>query len=159
MKFLADIATKSWSKEDEELSNFSVNLYFGFRNNGSLPVTFSGMGFGYTLENSEGLISEDHNPLEGVVYVSSDQDYVSAHTINNLVPDEEYTVNVWAENAGERWEEEFTFTLPRPESPFESWIYNEETHAWEAPIEYPEGGDMYTWDEENQEWVEMENGS
>jgi len=159
MKFLADLATKSWSKEDEELSNFSVNLYFGFRNNGELPVTFDRMGFGYTLENNEGLISEDHNPLEGLVYVSSDQDYVSAHTLNNLVPDEEYIVNVWTENAGERWEEDFTFILPRLESPFDSWIYNEETHAWEAPIAYPEDGGMYIWDEENQEWIEMGNGS
>jgi hypothetical protein len=158
MKFLADTATQTWSQEGEELSSFSANLYFGFRNNGELPVTFDGMGFGYTLENSEGLISEDHNPLEGVTYISSDQDYITAHTINDLVPDEEYTLNVWAENSGNRWEEEFSFTLLRPTSPFDSWIYNEENHAWEAPILYPEDDGMYAWDEESQEWVAMDNG-
>jgi len=156
MKFLADIATKSWSKEDTEEYSFSVNLYFGFRNNGSLPVTFDGMGFGYTLENSEGIVDEDHNPLEGVVYISSDQDYISSHAINGLVPDKEYTVNVWAENAGERWENSFSFTLPRPESPYPSWTYNEDTYSWDCPVPYPEDGPFYIWNEENQEWVFQE---
>jgi hypothetical protein len=157
MKLLADIANKTWSKSEEDESSFSLNLYLGFRNNGVLPVSFSGMGYGYTLENSEGTVDENHNPLEGLVYISSDQDYISAHTVNDLVPDEEYTLSVWAENAGERWEDTFTFTLPRPDSPFESWIYNEETHSWESPVAYPEDGGMYSWNEDNQEWVEVDN--
>ena len=153
MKLIADIANKTWSKLEEDNQSFSLNLYLGFRDNENLPVSFSNMGYGYTLENIGGIVDENHNPLEGVTYVSSDQDYISAHTINDLVPDEEYILSVWAENAGEKWEEEFVFTLPRPDSPFESWIYNEETHSWNAPVEYPEDGGMYTWDEENQEWV------
>jgi hypothetical protein len=40
--------------------------------------------------------------------------------------------------------------------PFSSWILNEKTCYWEAPIPMPpnENPDaIYTWDEANQEWV------
>lgn len=36
-------------------------------------------------------------------------------------------------------------------SPFPSWIFNNETDEWEAPVEPPAEGD-YSWNEENQEW-------
>jgi hypothetical protein len=41
-----------------------------------------------------------------------------------------------------------------PPKPFESWILNEETAIWEAPIPMPEGA--YTWDEETLSWLEIE---
>ena len=36
----------------------------------------------------------------------------------------------------------------------ESWILNEETARWEAPIEYPKDGKVYVWDEEITNWKE-----
>ena len=41
-----------------------------------------------------------------------------------------------------------------PPKPFESWLLNEDTCLWEAPVAYPEDGKFYTWDEESQTWVE-----
>jgi hypothetical protein len=38
--------------------------------------------------------------------------------------------------------------------PYPSWTLNEETTAWEAPVARPAEG-MYSWDEEEQEWVEF----
>ena len=40
-----------------------------------------------------------------------------------------------------------------PPKPFESWVLNEDTCLWEAPIAYPEDGNDYTWDEESGAWV------
>lgn len=37
-----------------------------------------------------------------------------------------------------------------PEKPFASWILNEETCGWEAPVERPSG--KYNWNEETQSW-------
>ena len=37
--------------------------------------------------------------------------------------------------------------------PFESWILNEETCVWEAPVKYPDDDKMYGWDESQQAWV------
>jgi hypothetical protein len=42
-----------------------------------------------------------------------------------------------------------------PPKPHESWILNEETADWEAPVPMPEsveGGPLYTWDEEIGNW-------
>lgn len=42
------------------------------------------------------------------------------------------------------------FIAPKP---FPSWILNEDTCRWEAPIPYPNDGVMYSWDEEAGDWV------
>ena len=40
-----------------------------------------------------------------------------------------------------------------PPKPYPSWILDEETCLWEAPVPYPgEGNDIYQWNEENQTW-------
>lgn len=43
------------------------------------------------------------------------------------------------------------FIAPQP---YDSWILNEETCIWEAPIAYPEDGAHYVWDEKSGAWVE-----
>ena len=40
-----------------------------------------------------------------------------------------------------------------PPKPFESWVLNEETCLYEAPVAYPEDGNDYVWDEETTSWV------
>ena len=39
-----------------------------------------------------------------------------------------------------------------PPKPYPSWILNETTCLWEAPVVKPEGEEMYTWNETNQTW-------
>ena len=41
-----------------------------------------------------------------------------------------------------------------PSKPFSSWVLNEETCLWEAPIERPSDGKVYTWNNDEQSWVE-----
>ena len=36
--------------------------------------------------------------------------------------------------------------------PYPSWVLNEETCRWEAPVAYPTDGIMYVWDEETTDW-------
>ena len=40
--------------------------------------------------------------------------------------------------------------------PYNSWSLNEDTCQWEAPVEYPDDGQKYKWNEENQTWDEAE---
>lgn len=40
-----------------------------------------------------------------------------------------------------------------PPKPFNSWILNEETCNWTAPVEYPSDGAAYRWDEEQLDWT------
>jgi len=44
------------------------------------------------------------------------------------------------------------FAAPQP---FPSWSLNKETYLWEAPIEKPNDGKIYRWDENTTSWVEV----
>lgn len=39
-----------------------------------------------------------------------------------------------------------------PPKPFTSWVLNEETCHWNAPIDMPLDGSVYHWNEETQQW-------
>ena len=41
-----------------------------------------------------------------------------------------------------------------PAKPYASWTLNEETCLWNPPIQYPNDGKLYTWDEETISWKE-----
>lgn len=42
-----------------------------------------------------------------------------------------------------------------PPKPFASWILNEDTCLWDAPIPMPQDGKRYRWDEASLNWVEV----
>ena len=42
-----------------------------------------------------------------------------------------------------------------PPKPFDSWILDEITAQWKAPIDYPTDDKKYSWDESTQTWVEI----
>jgi hypothetical protein len=44
-----------------------------------------------------------------------------------------------------------------PKKPYNSWILNEDTCLWESPMPYPQDGNMYKWNEQNQSWDLIEN--
>ena len=39
-----------------------------------------------------------------------------------------------------------------PPKPYPSWLLIEDSCLWKAPVDYPDDGEKYEWDEENQEW-------
>jgi hypothetical protein len=39
-----------------------------------------------------------------------------------------------------------------PPKPFNSWVLNEDTCLWEAPVAYPDDGQIYRWNETDQQW-------
>ena len=43
-----------------------------------------------------------------------------------------------------------------PPKPFNSWVLNETTCLWDAPVPYPTDGKRYTWDEATTSWVETD---
>jgi hypothetical protein len=40
-----------------------------------------------------------------------------------------------------------------PPKPFASWVLNEDTCLWDAPVAMPTDGGMYQWDEATTSWV------
>ena len=55
----------------------------------------------------------------------------------------------------------YTYDLSRdafiPPKPFPSWLLDEESCLWEAPIPYPGDEKVYRWDEDTLSWVLAEN--
>lgn len=47
------------------------------------------------------------------------------------------------------------FIAPKP---FDSWLLDEETCQWKAPIDYPTDGLMYQWNEDKKDWEAIVNG-
>lgn len=47
------------------------------------------------------------------------------------------------------------FIAPKP---FDSWIINEDTWVWEAPVAMPDDGKVYAWDEATTNWKEVTLG-
>jgi len=45
------------------------------------------------------------------------------------------------------------FYAPKPH---QSWILNESTFLWEAPVQMPDDGKLYQWDESTISWKEIE---
>ena len=39
-----------------------------------------------------------------------------------------------------------------PPKPFNSWILNKDSCLWEAPVNYPDDGERYTWNEATTTW-------
>jgi hypothetical protein len=46
-------------------------------------------------------------------------------------------------------EDRDAFIYPKP---FNSWIFNEDTCLWNAPVAYPTDGERYTWNESTLTW-------
>ena len=51
-------------------------------------------------------------------------------------------------------EDRDAFIAPKP---FNSWILNEDTCIWEAPVAYPQDGNMYKWNEQTLSWDIVES--
>ena len=48
------------------------------------------------------------------------------------------------------------FIAPKP---FTSWVLDEETATWEAPVAYPESEGNYVWDEASTSWKPLETSA
>jgi hypothetical protein len=42
-----------------------------------------------------------------------------------------------------------------PPKPFASWVLNDDTCLWDAPVAMPDDGKVYAWNEDTQAWVEV----
>ena len=79
---------------------------------------------------------------ESTSYVLDGSVYKDSHNVRNMTASEmeekkEQVRQLWAVNG------------------FSSWVFNEQTCSFEAPVPYPDDGNKYRWDEGTQSWVEV----
>ena len=105
------------------------------------------------------------NIVEQVIVVSNDiatTEQAGSDFINKLYNTRDvwkqtsYNNNIRKNYAGIGYTYDQTRDAFIPPKPFNSWILNEDTCLWEAPIPMPttelENNQFYSWNEENQSW-------
>ena len=65
-----------------------------------------------------------------------------------------YNHNIRKQYAGIGYTYDATADVFIAPKPFASWSLDE-NYDWQAPIDYPADGKLYSWDEANQVWVEL----
>ena len=103
------------------------------------------------------------NVVETIVVVSNDiatTEQAGVDFLNNLYNTRDvwkqtsYNNNIRKNYAGIGYTYDQTRDAFIPPKPFDSWILNEDTCLWEAPVAYPSDGKEYEWDESSKSWVE-----
>jgi hypothetical protein len=104
--------------------------------------------FGYSLKFANEVVIQQNFPSTGVVYESLSRYPVEIIKVE-LLPDRNYTLEIYAILNNERFETTSTFLTGLPDKPYPSWSWN--GTEWVAPIAKPLEH-AYEWDEGNQLW-------
>lgn len=101
------------------------------------------------------------NIIERVEVVSNDiatDEQTGVDFLNNLYGTRDtwkqtsYNGNIRKNFAGIGYTYDQTRDAFIPPKPFDSWILNEDTCLWEAPVAYPDDGQNYEWNESTKQW-------
>jgi hypothetical protein len=90
--------------------------------------------------------------------IVSEQDFINSGAVGDSFNwvQTSYNNNFRKNYAGVGYTYDKTKDAFIPPKPFPSWTLNEETCIWNIPAGRPDDDKMYTWDEENTEWKEIE---
>ena len=106
------------------------------------------------------------NIIETVHVVSNDiatTEQAGVDFLNNLYGTRDvwkqtsYNGNIRKNFAGVGYSYDQTRDAFIPKKPFNSWILNEDTCLWEAPVAMPEDDNKYTWNESIKNWELINN--
>lgn len=101
---------------------------------------------------------DPHNKVLRVVVTSNDDsDEGHSWLVNNLGGtwvQTSYTASIRKNYAGINYTYDQALDAFIPPKPFDSWILNEDTANWQAPVPMPEGN--YHWDEDSVSWLEVQ---
>ena len=151
MRIMCDVSLKTIALSETETSD--KNLYFGFTDLGKSHVVFDNLTFGFSIYQDDNLLLRESFPKDGLSYDSTDQTFLVSLFLDAIKLGLSYTIKVFVTNAGDTWEEAFDLILPRWPQPFESWLWNDFNDCWIAPVECPDDGQYYEWDESKTSWI------
>jgi hypothetical protein len=143
-------ATCDFSSGWSFVGDSSTDFGFSFVQGADERMYPDNLSFGYTVTVNGDEAESLSWPPSNIVIRELSRNRVFFYRVD-AKPDDEVVLSVWASNAGGMITGETEFVIPRPEQPYPSWVWNGE--GWEAPVEYPDDGESYIWDEESQSWV------
>lgn len=98
----------------------------------------------------------DSNNIVQEVIVA-EQDFINSGAVGDsfLWIQTSYNKNFRKNFAGKGFTYDKTRDAFIPPQPYPSWTLNEDSCLWECPVEYPNDGIEYKWNETDQQWDEV----
>ena len=95
--------------------------------------------------------------IDGIVtrVIVAEQDFIDGLPNKEQWIQTSYNNNIRKNYAGVGYSYDEVRDAFIPPKPFDSWTLNEETCNWEAPIPYPDDGQIYSWNE-TEGWILLE---
>lgn len=94
-------------------------------------------------------IFTDPKPYDSWIYDSENDAWIPPIPKPDVVVnDTQALIPVWDEDTTS-WKNQ----IEEKPSGLDSWIFDPITSRWQAPLRYPDDGNNYVWNEENQTWV------
>ena len=97
------------------------------------------------VDNNELLDNGVESEEKGIAFCNS--------LINGRWIQTSYNGNIRKNYAGEGYIYDQSRDAFIPPQPFKSWILNENTCRWDAPVSIPDYDNFYVWDEETMSWI------
>lgn len=95
----------------------------------------------YAIKKGQSCKRTSYNTRGGIYY----------NSVTNL-PDEDQSKSFRKNYAGVGYKFDINRNAFISPKPYPSWTLNEETCVWEAPIPYPQDGNLYEWNEQTLSW-------
>jgi hypothetical protein len=149
VRVIYDIDTEVWEVNATGVDSFSCNVSFTFLRsvtNGK----FFGLNYGLALLKDDETISDYTSSLESLQIVNTGKFSPGSIQLTSE-PDTEYVLKLWVNFQGIRKDNEVTFSTPRPQKPYPSYVW--QNNRWTAPTPFPGDDQQYMWDEATLSWV------
>lgn len=149
MNIFYEISENKWSVEDTD--NYK-QIFLSVLKNKNNVINFEKIKIKLKIIKEEETLFEEALG-EDIEILSNDQPFLASFLCSNLKPNEEYMLYMSYNNNSDI----FMLKTPKPESPYASWLWNDQDKEWQPPIKKPEidltSGLDYYWDEDKTDFV------
>jgi hypothetical protein len=119
---------------------------------------FAKLGTGNIIETVISINNSVITDSNGIEQEQLGSDFINKlYNTRDVWKQTSYNNNIRKNFAGIGYQYDQTRDAFIPPKTFNSWILNEDTCLWEAPVAYPDDGERYTWNETNQTWDLVDN--
>ena len=154
-----NLATKKWSITKDLKPTKDVVFNLGFEKDGHDMITFNNLKFGFKLwritdpRKTDMVGTRDFPFGKTKQYLRSENKILEIVDDLEISPADDFRIELYAEESGERSEFNYEFLVPLPAQPYPSWAWN--GVFWEAPKQLPVDHEVveYRWDESKLEWI------
>jgi len=143
------VTNKEWTVESTDTYAPDCDMHISFSSE-TKEIAFTDIKFGYKLTLNNEVVAETDYPIDNIKLETAVDGSPVAMPRFIMQPGVDYSLHLWADDAGQHGELNSVIKMSKPEQPHPSWIWNET--MWTAPIPLPTDGKTYKWNETTKSW-------